>query len=246
MKAQKKNLTYKFKDNSLYELALTQSGVDSEHNNERLEFLGDRVLGLVVASMLYDMYPNEPEGDLARRHATLVSTETLSRVANMFDLGNKLHHGHMTGGRVKHILANAMEAVLGAIYVDGGLSAVYPIIEDTWEEFARADLCPPKDAKTKLQEFVQKYDNGALPVYDYLSPVGPKHCPVFGATVTAMGKSVGATGQSKKIASSAAAAALLKILEKGSGTLYNKPEKKSEPKTEQESEQKPEQPKDEK
>ena len=221
MKDEKRELNYKFKNIQLYELALTQSGVDSEHNNERLEFLGDRVLGLVVAAMLYNIYPNESEGELARRHAVLVSTETLARVANILDLGSKLHHGHLTGGRVKHVLANTVEAVLGAIYLDSDFSTVRTVVEDIWDSFVRAELFPPKDPKTKLQEFVQKHDNGALPVYAYLSPVGATHNPIFGATVTAMGKSAGGTGTSKKTASIAAADALLKILEKGDGTLYN-------------------------
>ncbi|MBR1380821.1 MAG: ribonuclease III [Alphaproteobacteria bacterium] len=219
MKDPKREFTYNFNNPELYELALTQSGVDSENNNERLEFLGDRVLGLIIAKMLYDLYPTEAEGALARRHSVLVSTETLARVANIFSVGDKLHHGHLTGGRVKHVLANAMEAILGAIYIDGGMAAATDFVDSVWGEFARAEMFPPKDPKTKLQEFVQKHAKGTLPVYEYLSPVGATNNPVFGATVTAMGKSAGGTGTSKKLASIAAASALLKILEKGTGTL---------------------------
>ena len=97
-------LGYKFKNEKLLDLALTQSGADSTHNNERLEFVGDRVLGLTVAEMLYNMYPNEAEGELARRHAMLVSTETLAHVAAEMDLAHRVHHGHMTAGRIQHSL----------------------------------------------------------------------------------------------------------------------------------------------
>ena len=101
-------LNYTFKNPQLLELALTQSGADSAHNNERLEFVGDRVLGLTVAELLFEMYPNEHEGELARRHAMLVSTETLASVADKLNLASHIRHGHMTGGRIRHILANAM------------------------------------------------------------------------------------------------------------------------------------------
>ena len=82
--------------------------------------------------MLYKMYPAEAEGELARRHAMLVSTETLARVAKDMDLAHRVHHGHMTGGRVKHILANAVEAILGAIFIDGGFESARDIIAEIW------------------------------------------------------------------------------------------------------------------
>ena len=121
-------LNYKFKDESLLTLALTQSGIDSKHNNERLEFIGDRVLGLSVAKLLYDMYPNDDEGGLARRHATLVSTETLAMVAKQIDIEKDIRHGHMTGGKINHILANATEAILGAIFLDSDFETVQNIL----------------------------------------------------------------------------------------------------------------------
>ena len=114
-------LKYDFKNPELLELALTQSGADAVHNNERLEFVGDRVLGLSVATLLYDMFPDEHEGELARRHAMLVSTGTLARVATELGLDKEIHHGHMTAGRTDHICANAMEAVFGAIFIDDGV-----------------------------------------------------------------------------------------------------------------------------
>ena len=205
-------LNYEFKDKKLLELALTQSGVDSAHNNERLEFIGDRVLGLSVAVLLYEMFPTEAEGELARRHATLVSTETLAMVAMEIGLESHIRHGHMTAGRVNHILADAMEALFGAIYLESGFNVVRDVIVSRWRELAAAELVAPKDAKTTLQEFVQKHSSGELPVYEYLPQTGPSHNPVFNVSVTALGKTAKGSGASKKAASTAAAAELLKIL----------------------------------
>ena len=205
-------LNYTFKDKKLLELALTQSGVDSAHNNERLEFIGDRVLGLSVAGLLYEMFPTEAEGELARRHASLVSTQTLARVAMEIGLESHIHHGHMTAGRVQHVLADAMEAVFGAIYLESGFEAARDVIVSRWRDLAAEEIIAPKDAKTALQEFVQKNNNGELPVYDYLPQTGPAHNPVFNVSVTALGHTATGSGASKKEASTAAASELLKIL----------------------------------
>ena len=205
-------INYDFKDPKLLELALTQSGVDSKHNNERLEFIGDRVLGLSVAVLLYEMFPSELEGDLARRHATLVSTETLAMVAQDFGVDKLIRHGHMTAGRMQHMYADAMEAVLGAIFLDAGFDIVKDIIVEKWRSLAEAELTVPKDAKTALQELVQKSAAGALPVYEYLDVTGASHKPVFNVKVTALGKSAFGSGSSKKAASIAAAEEVLKVL----------------------------------
>lgn len=205
-------LNYEFKDKHLLELALTQSGVNATQNNERLEFIGDRVLGLSVAGLLYEMYPNESEGELARRHAMLVSTETLGNVARQLGLDRQIKHGHMTAGRIVHIMANAMEAIFGAIYLDSGFDAAKNVIVDIWRELAAADVVAPKDPKTALQEFVQQADNGNLPVYEFLETAGASHNPVFNVRVCAMGKSAQGQGASKKAATIDAAEKLLKIL----------------------------------
>ena len=205
-------INYDFKNPELLRLALVQSGIDAKHNNERLEFIGDRVLGLSVAALLYEMYPNEAEGSLARRHAFLVSTETLANVAKKIEIEKELHHGHMTGGKIDHILANAMEAVLGAIFLDSGFENARKIIIELWHDMAAADITAPKDAKTALQELVQKNGNGDLPIYEYSEPVGASHNPEFTVTVKALGKSAVGVGSSKKLASLDAAEKLLKIL----------------------------------
>jgi ribonuclease-3 len=177
-----------------------------------LEFIGDRVLGLSVAGLLYEMYPNESEGELARRHAMLVSTETLGNVARQLGLDRQIKHGHMTAGRIVHIMANAMEAIFGAIYLDSGFDAAKNVIVDIWRELAAADVVAPKDPKTALQEFVQQSDNGNLPVYEFLETTGASHNPVFNVRVCAMGKSAQGQGASKKAATIDAAEKLLKIL----------------------------------
>ncbi len=206
------NLKYDFKNPELLDLALTQSGINAAHNNERLEFIGDRVLGLSVAALLYDMFPAESEGELARRHAMLVSTETLADVAQQIGLASEVKHGHMTAGRIRHVLADAMEAVFGAIFIDGGFDAARTVIVDIWRDLASRDATAPKDPKTALQEFVQKAAAGALPTYEYLDVAGASHNPVFTVRVSAMGMSATASGASKKAASLAAADALLKLL----------------------------------
>ena len=205
-------LNYDFKNSELLNLAMTQSGIDSKHNNERLEFIGDRVLGLSVAAMLYEMYPNEPEGNLARRHAFLVSTDTLAIVAKKIELEQHLRHGHMTGGKINHILANAMEAVLGAIFLESGFEIAQKIITDIWRDLAYAEITAPKDAKTTLQEYVQKNGHGDLPIYEYKEPTGASHNPEFTVVVSALGKSATGVGASKKLASLDAAEKLLKVL----------------------------------
>ena len=205
-------LNYKFKDESLLEMALTQSGANATHNNERLEFVGDRVLGLTVAELLYEMYPTEAEGELARRHAMLVSTETLAHIANELDLAKRVHHGHMTAGRIQHILANAVEALFGAIFIESGFEVARSVITDIWRDLAAADATAPKDPKTTLQELVQREAAGALPEYEYLAQTGASHSPVFNVRVSALGKSATGRGASKKAASIDAAASLLKKL----------------------------------
>lgn len=206
------NIDYKFKNQELLNLALTQSGIDSKHNNERLEFIGDRVLGLSVATILYEMYPNEAEGDLARRHAFLVSTDALAQIAKEIELEKHLRHGHMTGGKINHILANAMEAVLGAIFLDSDFESAKGVITKLWHNMVLAETTAPKDAKTTLQEYVQKIANGALPKYEYAEPTGTSHNPTFTATVSALGKFATGMGTSKKLAGIKAAEELLKIL----------------------------------
>lgn len=205
-----KKLNYVFNNEKLFELAMTQSGADAENNNERLEFLGDRVLGLSVAEMLYKIFPGESEGKLARRFAVLVSTKTLALIAKNFGLEKSIRHGHLTGGMKEHVAADAMESVIGAIYLDGGWESAKKFVLENWTEIAMAEVEAPKDPKTELQEMAQHSGNGSLPVYEFTDCKRNTFC----ACVTALGQSAEGKGSTKKSATIAAAQKLLDVLKK--------------------------------
>jgi len=215
-------LGYNFQDPQLLEQALThpslQPGSAGRGPYERLEFLGDRVLGLVVAEMLYNRFPTENEGALARRHAALVRRESLARIALQINLGPALSLSRSeeeTGGRNNMgTLADACEAVLGAMYADGGLGPVAGLINRLWTPLMAEMAAPPKDAKTALQEWAQARALG-LPVYSTLSVEGPPHSPDFliGVEIESTAKASG-RGPSKRAAEQAAAANLLEQLNK--------------------------------
>lgn len=180
---------------------------------ERLEFLGDRVLGLVVADMLFHRFPAEPEGALARRHAALVRRETLAQVAQEIGLPSCLSLAkgeEEAGGRANPgILADACEAVIGALYADAGFDRAAQFVRRAWTPLMDAVAQPPKDAKTALQEWAQGRGK-PLPVYAVVGQDGPPHDPVFVVSVSVEGVDpMQGTGASKRVAEQAAAAALL-------------------------------------
>jgi ribonuclease-3 len=156
-------------------------------SNERLEFIGDRVLGLVIAEWLAERFPNEQEGDLGRRLASLVSQPVLAQVAETIGLGEALSvaPGEARAGvkRRATVLADALEAALGAIYLDGGLEPARDFVRRAWNAAMLVQETPPKDAKTALQEWVQKRGL-ELPEYKVTERSGPPHAPVFVVTVT--------------------------------------------------------------
>ncbi len=180
---------------------------------ERLEFLGDRVLGLVVAEMLFDRFPAEAEGALARRHAALVRREAVARVAGEIGLARHLvlaKGEDDAGGRGNPgILADACEAVIGALYADAGFAVAASFVRSRWEKLMEEALAPPKDAKTGLQEWAQGRGK-PLPAYRVLGQEGPPHEPIFlmEVSVEGVGSAVG-RGASKRVAEQAAAGALL-------------------------------------
>lgn len=186
---------------------------------ERLEFLGDRVLALVVAEMLLTGFPAEDEGALAKRLAALVRRETLADVAARIGLGERLRLSRgedESGGRSNpSVLADAMEAVLGALYLDGGLAAAQAFIERHWEPAMSAAEHPPEDAKTRLQEWAQGAGR-PLPRYRTVGSTGPAHSPTFSVEVSVEGGGPETgSGPSKRAAEQAAAAALLARIEPG-------------------------------
>ena len=184
---------------------------------ERLEFLGDRVLGLVIAEWLYEKYPEASEGELAKRHAALVNREALRVVAIEIGLGNylRLARGEEAGGERKNVgtLSDAMEALLGALYLDGGLKTASAFIHRYWQkEVATPET--PADPKTTLQEWAQ--GRGLpLPQYKVLEHSGPAHAPKFMIEVSVKGfPAAAAEGNSKRIAQKAAAEKLLQHMGK--------------------------------
>ncbi len=210
-------LTHKFDDIRLLEAALTHaSAAEAASTYERLEFLGDRVLGLLIADFLMRRHPDENEGDLARRLAVLVDRNSLAEIAEQLNMGAylRLSTGEEAAGirRNASVLADVMEAVIGAIYKDGGLEAAKPIVERFWLPLADRDVKPPVDVKTALQELVQS-KGGGLPRYREISRSGPDHKPVFTVEVTVDGAAPArGQGASKRAAERAAAEALLSNL----------------------------------
>lgn len=190
MQALQQRIGYQFKDEELLRLALTHPSFAGQRNNQRLEFLGDAVLGLLVADLLYRLYPGEQEGELARRQAGLVRSSTLAQVARDMALGDALHMAAgeaQSGGRENPTnLEDALEALIGALYLDGGLEAVRSFAEPRWTELAAQIQAPPKDAKTALQEWAQ--GRGLpLPVYRLVQTEGSAHAPTFTIEVEVKG-----------------------------------------------------------
>ncbi|MCC8181630.1 MAG: ribonuclease III [Clostridiales bacterium] len=222
MKTLEEKLGYRFQDQSLLENALTHSSYANEHHaghsqsNERLEFLGDSVLGMVVADYLYRSFPTLPEGDLTRMRASLVCEGNLVNVAALWDLGAYLRLGkgeEICGGRERpSIRADAVEAVLAAVYLDGGIAQARKLVQRfILDNMSQVDPAG-QDFKTALQELVQRRSGQSL-TYHLLSQAGPDHAKTFEMEVRLNDKPVGVgKGRSKKDAEQAAARAALKAL----------------------------------
>jgi ribonuclease-3 len=184
-------------------------------SNERLEFIGDRVLGLLIAEWLAERFPNEAEGQLGPRHAYLVSREALFLVGQEIGFSPLLALGAnetLTGvGRLANVIADAMEAAIGALYLDGGLEPARRFVRSAWGRAMEAQKLPPKDAKTALQEKLLAHGQ-KLPVYDVIASVGPSHNPKFLIRVTGGGRTATGEAGNKRAAERLAAAALLALL----------------------------------
>jgi ribonuclease-3 len=206
-------LGYTFLRTELLDRALTHSSVAERprDSSERLEFLGDRVLGLVVADMLLREFPNEREGEIARRFAWLVDRGSLADVATMVGLAEFIDHD--TGEHVNNsVLSDIMEAVIGAIYRDGGLEAARPVVEKMWTPLAGREVTPPVDPKSELQEWAQAR-HLPLPAYRVTGRSGSDHAPQFNVEAVIRDKPPATgSGPSKRLAERAAAEALLAII----------------------------------
>jgi len=229
-----KLLGHRFKDEDLLRRALTHSSVagarsgrgksspgrdgdgnisDAVADNERLEFLGDRVLGLVVAEMLAELFPKAREGELARRFNQLVRGETCTQVAKDLDLGRfiRLHGNELGLGGRGHdsILADAMEALLAAVFLDAGYEKSRKVIRRFWMPYSEREPEVTLDPKTALQEWAQG-ERKVLPAYSEVSRSGPDHAPIFIAQVAVDGfDPAQGQGGSKRIAEQNAAEAFL-------------------------------------
>ena len=208
-------LGHSARDGSLFERALTHSSSGPE-SYERLEFLGDRVLGLVIARALYERYPNEPEGSLSKRFNALVARETCANVGRelglpaLIRLGKQARSdGASTSGNV---VGDVVEALIGALLLDGGMNKAQAFILDTWEPWLAGQSDAPQHPKSALQELAAARGRKP-PVYETVSRTGEHHNPKFTVRVSVgkLGEAI-AEGSSKQEAETAAAAELLKQL----------------------------------
>ena len=215
-----RQLGYRFNDTCILVRALTHGSALAEKNAgesyQRLEFLGDRVLGLVIADMLIEAFPKADEGALARRFNALVRRETCAGIARSLDLGRHILLGpgeNRSGGRQKKaILGDVCEAVIGAIFRDGGFEPARAFIDRNWRDLMMVPDRPRRYAKTKLQEWAQGHGLG-LPEYEVTGQDGPDHAPVFTVRVAVEGyEPAAAQGRSRRAGEQAAAAAWLTAL----------------------------------
>jgi ribonuclease-3 len=209
-------LGHRFADRSLLATALTHMSAEDSRlaSYQRLEFLGDRVLGLSVAELLFRQFPQSEEGNLSRRLADLVRKETCAEVALGWNLGQfmRLGEGEILGGARKNkaILADACEAIFGAVFIDGGYEAARALVERAFGERMLKPVRPLRDAKTALQEWAQG-KGYPTPTYSERGRSGPDHAPVFvvAAKITGLADAE-ARGPSKRLAEQAAAEAFLR------------------------------------
>ena len=202
-------------DPKMFERALTH-GSHSGDTYERLEFLGDRVLGLVVASWLYERFPTEPEGKMSRRYNALVARETCADVGHALDLPRFIRLGRQAredhANLSENVVGDVVEAILGAIFLDGGLERAEQFVRANWSPFLETQKRAPVHPKSALQERAAAKNFG-VPQYELVSRSGAHHAPRFKVKVS-LGRhgEAEAEGDSKQEAETAAAAALLELL----------------------------------
>ena len=176
-----KKINYKFKNKNLLAQSLTHKSFNKINNNEKIEFLGDRVLGLVIAKKLLEIYPEEKEGILDKKYASLVNKKTCLEIAKSINLQNYILIFNPKNRSVTiedKVISDSCEALIGAIYLDRGFNITEKIILDLWKEKIKESVITQIDAKTKLQELSLK-NFKKLPTYKLISNTGPRHKPSF-------------------------------------------------------------------
>ena len=203
-----KKLKLKFTDPNILTISLTHKSYDSKNNNEKIEFLGDRVLGLIIAKKLLEIYPEEKEGILDKKFASLVNKRKCLEIAKKIELEKYILVFNPKSKKIvieDKIIADCLEALIGAIYLDKGLNFTEKFILNLWSEHIAASVVTQIDAKTKLQEYSLKIFK-VLPEYKLISNTGPRHKPLFKVAVKLKDtKSFTADGASKKDAEQNAA-----------------------------------------
>ena len=203
-----KRLKFNFKDKKILIKSLTHKSYDNQKNNEKMEFLGDRVLGLVIAKKLLEIYPDEKEGILDKKFASLVNKKTCLEIAKNLELEKYILISKTKNKNFKiedKVIADCTEALIGAVYLDKGFSVVEKTILNLWKKKIKGSVITEIDAKTKLQEFsLKKFKK--LPIYKIISNTGPRHKPIFKVGVKLIdSKLYIAEGKSKKDAEQNAA-----------------------------------------
>ena len=212
-----KKIKINFKDKDLLVKALTHKSFDKENNNEKIEFLGDRVLGLIIAKKLLETYPDEKEGILDKKFASLVNKKTCLEIAKKIELQKYILTLNISNKKniiEDKVLSDSCEALMGAIYLDKGFDAAERTILNLWSNHIEKSVITQIDAKTKLQEFsLKKFKK--LPFYKLISNTGPRHKPVFKVAVKLLNtKFFISEGNSKKDAEQNAAILCLKNIKK--------------------------------
>ena len=210
-----KKLKLKFIDQKTLIKSLTHKSFDKINNNEKIEFLGDRVLGLIIAKKLLEIYPEEKEGILDKKFASLVNKKKCLEIAKNIELEKYILVLNPKNKRIiieDKVVADCLEALIGAIYLDKGLNFTEKFILNLWSEHITASVITPIDGKTKLQEYSLKIFK-TLPIYKLISNTGPRHKPLFKVAVKLMNsKFFTAQGSSKKDAEQNAASLCLESL----------------------------------
>ncbi|MDA8569586.1 ribonuclease III [Candidatus Pelagibacter bacterium] len=180
-----KKIKLKFKDQNILIKSLTHKSFDSKDNNEKIEFLGDRVLGLIIAKKLLEIYPKEKEGILDKKFASLVNKKKCLEIAKKIDLEKYILVSNPKNKKIKiedKVIADCLEALIGALYLDQGFNVTEKFILNQWSEHILASVVTQIDAKTKLQEYSLKIFK-KLPTYKLISNTGPRHKPLFKVAV---------------------------------------------------------------